>query len=252
MPQPSQPLSRIYAWFSAVANDDTALLDDLLAHGMPVNALHPLRHTTALMEATRLGRAGLVQWLLEHEAAPSVLCGLPVGTALHCALRRQQWDIAHILAHAMGDCALMDANGSSPLHTLCTEAYHNHQPAILLGLATLFIHKQCPLNSLDLEGSTALHHCVINGHLPLVSLLLRHGANPNALIPDSQVSPLAIAALEKNLIIAKLLLQFGADPHSRTHEGSSPVSIYPAIAPLVTEGLSVRGEGTHGVDVLFN
>ena len=58
----SSALTRIYAWFAAVTTDDTVLLSDLLAHGMPIDTPHPLRHSTALMEATRLGRAEMVQW----------------------------------------------------------------------------------------------------------------------------------------------------------------------------------------------
>ncbi len=237
-----QAMTRIYAWFSAVANDDTALLDDLLAHGVPIDVPHPLRHSTALMEATRRGRADMVQWLLEHGAAPALLCGLPLGTPLHCALRRRHWDIAQILANAMRNCAIIDAYGATPLHVIAAEADFPAQPSIILGLATFFINKQCPLNALDHEGTTALHHCVINDQYDLAAMLLRYGANVNALIPDSQVSPLTIAALEKNITMAKLLLQFGADPYGRTRDGSTPVSIYPSIAALVTEDLTIRGE----------
>jgi hypothetical protein len=53
--------TRIYAWFTAVMNDDTPLMADLMAHGFPVDTPHPLRHSTALMEATRLGRAEMVR-----------------------------------------------------------------------------------------------------------------------------------------------------------------------------------------------
>jgi ankyrin len=235
--------ARIYAWFSAVANNDLDLLDDFLAHGVPIDAPHPLRHSTALMEATRQGRAGMVQWLLERGAAPAFLCGLPLGTALHCALRRRHWEVAQLLAARMSNCAVMDAHGSTPLHVLCAELLSPKDQPVAAALCSLFIAKQCPLNSLDHEGTTALHHCVINDHHELASLMLRHGANPNALIPDSRVSPLTIAALEKNSAIARLLLQYGADPHSRTREGSTPISIFPALAPLANQ-CRVKGEDT--------
>jgi ankyrin repeat protein len=236
MTQPAPPAyARTYAWFSAVMNDDTDLITDLLAYGFPIDTPHPLRHSTALMEATRLGRVHMVQWLLDHGAAPAFLCGLPVGTSLHCALRRHHWPVATILANAMASCAVMDAFGATPLHILCTEVPHPAQPQPMAQMANLLIAKQCPLDALDHDGTTALHHCVINGHEQLAALLLRHGANPNALIPDSHVSPLAIAALEKNLPMAKLLLAHGANPHQRTTEGSSPLSLYAAIAPLVKQ-----------------
>ena len=231
----STAYTRIYAWFSAVANDDLTLLDDFLAHGVPIDAPHPLRHSTALMEATRLGRAAMVQWLLERGAAPAFLCGLPLGTTLHCALRRHQWDIAQLLAGRMSNCAVMDAYGATPLHVLCAEMLTAKDEAVTAAVCSLFIAKQCPLNSLDHEGTTALHHCIINDYQELAAILLRHGANPNALIPDSRVSPLTIAALEKNATIAQLLLQYGADPHVRTRDGATPASIFPGLSALINQ-----------------
>lgn len=229
----SQALSRAYAWFSAIQADDRQLLTDLLAHGVPIDTLHPLRHSTALMEATRLGRTNLVQWLVEQGAAPAFLCGLPMRTALHCALRRHHWDVAELLATHMQSCAVMDVYGATPLHALCSEAASCSDDTILINLTRLFMEKSCPLDALDHEGTTALHHAVLNDSLPLAGALLRFGANPNALIPDSKVSPLTIAALEKNLPMAQLLVHFGANAHVRTREGTSPISIYPAIAPII-------------------
>ncbi len=252
-PKPLKPpaYARIYAWFSAVVNDDTALMNDLMAHGFPIDTPHPLRHSTALMEATRLGRAEMVQWLLDHGAAPAFLCGLPEGTSLHCALRHHHWNVASILANAMESCALIDAFNATPLHILCSEVPHPAQPNAMSEVAALLIKKRCPLDALDHDGTTALHHCAINGHEELASLLLRHGANPNALIPDSNVSPLTIAALEKNLSIAKLLMDHGADPNIRTKEGSNAISICSDIALLALERRAIEIErfranaGTH-------
>jgi ankyrin repeat protein len=216
-------LTRTHAWFSAVVNDDTALLDDLLARGMPIDTTHPLRHLTALMEATRLSRATTVRFL----------CSTPASTALHYAIRRRQWEVAAIIADAMETCAIIDTYGATPLHTLCAESYL-HEPSIdMLALAGVFMLKHCPLDALDHEGTTALHHCVINEQAVLAQALLGAGANPNALIPDSHVTPLIIAALEKNMAMATLLLQHGADPHVRTLEGATACTIYPALAELV-------------------
>lgn len=231
MPTSTLPaaLPRIYAWFSAVIANDTDLLSGLIAHGLPVDTLHPLRHSTALMEATRLGRAGMVQWLLEHGAAPAFLCGLPLGTALHCAIRHHRWDIAQTLANAMDNCAVIDTHGATPLHLLCAESCPKNNLEISLGLATLLLTKHCSLDALDHEGTTALHHCVINNLRDMAHLLLMRGANPNALIPGSHVSPLTIAALEKNMPMARLLIEHGGDITLKTREGSSPASIYPAL-----------------------
>lgn len=250
-PQKPTALARAYAWFSAVINDDMAMLEQLLVHGVPIDTLHPLRHSTALMEATRLGRAGTVQWLLNHGAAPAFLCGLPQGTPLHCALRRRHWDIASKLAQAMPSCAVMDAYGATALHALCNEATDDCPEDMVLGLAAILIAKSCPLDALDHEGTTALHYCVVNDAQALALLLLRYGANPNALIPDSKVSPLVIAALDKNLPMAKLLLQYGANPHAKTREGASALTLCPAIGPCITPNIMLRAD-SFSADVMVH
>lgn len=239
--EPTQPaLSRDYAWFAAVQGDDTELMSDLLLHGVSIDTLHPLRHSTALMEATRLGRTRLFQWLVDHGAAPAFLCGLPLRTALHCAIRRHHWGIAKLLASSMSTCSVLDASGATPLHALASESVSCDSENIMLGLTNLLIDKSCPLDALDREGTTALHHAVLNDAMPLAKSLLQCGANPNTLIPDSKVSPLTIAALEKNAAMAKLLLRYGANPHTRTREGTSPLSIFPSIGRFIDGAASTR------------
>lgn len=235
-PELPPALPRVYAWFSAVNADDMDLLEDLNTHGVPTDVLHPLRHTTALMEATRLGRTATVSWLLARGAAPALLCGLPKGSALHCALRRHHWAVASVLLEHMENASVIDSYGSTLLHALCVEAQHREDLEMALGLAETLLAKGCALDALDHEGITALHHCVVNDAAELAELLMMHGANSNALIPDTWVSPLTIAALEKNSHMANLLMRYNADPYLKTREGSSPASIYPAI---------VRGTNTH-------
>lgn len=129
----------------------------------------------------------------------------------------------------MGTTAVIDAYGFTPLHALCVETISRYDLDKSIALAETLITKGCPLDALDHEGITALHHCVINEMPELTELLLTHGANPNALIPDTWVSPLMIAALEKNLNLANLLMRYGADPYLKTREGSSPIGTYPAL-----------------------
>ncbi len=235
----SASLSRVYAWFSAVITEDIELLEDLLTHGVPIDVPHPLRHSTALMEATRLGRIATVLWLLEHGATPAFLCGLPQGTPLHCAIRRQHWPIARLLTDAMPTTAVIDAYGRTPLHLVAMEGLEGRSLDDALALIPLLIEKGAPLNALDNDGTTALHHCVINDLPALAEALLKSGANPNATIPDSGVSPLAIAALEHNLTLAGLLLRYKADPKQPTKEGLTPLTILPSLERVSAAMLDV-------------
>ena len=241
----SASLSRIYAWFSAVITEDIELLEDLLAHGVPIDIPHPLRHSTALMEATRLGRIATVLWLLERGATPAFLCGLPHGTPLHCAIRRQHWAIASLLTDAMPSTAVMDSYGRSPLHLMAMEGLEGKSLGDAMALAPMLIAKGTPLDALDQDGTAALHHCVINDLPELAEILLKAGANPNATIPDTGVSPLAIAALEHNLTLASMLLKYKADPNQPTKEGLTPISILPSLEHIAETMLDVMEASPH-------
>jgi ankyrin repeat protein len=127
---------------------------------------------------------------------------------------------------------VVDAYGCMPLHTLCQEVNAEDAMHAILSLTRTILAKGCPLDALDHNGATALHHCVINDLPELAEFLLIHGANPNALTPVTRVSPLAIAALEKNLLLAGLLLRHGADPYLKTNRGQSPASMHPGILHL--------------------
>ena len=171
----------------------------------------------------------MVEWLLDRGAVPAFLGGLPVSTALHTALRRGHLHIATTLLKAMESAAVIDSYGCTPLHILCMETQYQNTTEAAVNFALELVQKSCPLDALDHEGITALHHCVINDSPELTEMLLLHGAKPDALIPDTWVSPLTIAAIEKNMRIAELLMRYGADPYVKTREGQCPATIYKEI-----------------------
>ncbi len=228
-------LPRIYAWFSAMMLDDLTLMQDLIMHGLPIDVPHPLRHTTALMEATRLGRTTTVEWLLTHGAAPALLSGFPKGTPLHCALRCKQWDIVEKLVDACDAPGVIDGYGRTPLHAACMDILDQAETLLTMNIINLLVGKGCPLDALDNEGITALHHTVLNDNAILTELLLVHGANPNVQTPDTLASALMIAAVEKNMAIASLLVAHGANPYLHNRDGTTPIMLLPTIDRLVSE-----------------
>ena len=226
----SHPQNRVYTWFSALATDDVALMEDLLTHGLPVDVPHPLRHTTALMEATRLGRTALVQWLLARGAAPAFLCGLPKGTPLHCALRRHQWAIAHILIAQMAHTSVVDGHSRTPLHIMAMDMPESESgQRESLYTAAALIERGCALDALDDEGIPALHYCAVNDDQQLARLLLAAGANPNMRTPDRGVTPLMIAAIERHTDMAQQLIASGADPSIAAQDGTTPMDVMPSL-----------------------
>lgn len=234
------PAAPTYAWFTAMVNDNLPLMDDLLAHGVPVDVPHPLRHTTALMEATRRGNTATVHWLLAHGATPAFLCGTPQGTPLHCALRLHYWGIAALLIQAAPSLNMVDEAGRTPLHMLASEAVDCLNTQDLETLVDRLVEKSCPLDALDREGVTALHYAALLAHGPLAELLLAKGADPNIAAIDRGVTPLTIVAIDRNSNLAAMLMRYGANAYQPMTDGRTPAIIYPAIASMQA-GLPVKG-----------
>lgn len=237
MPAPNaekDEASRIYTWFSAVATADWNMMRSLHESGLNIDVSHPLRQTTALMEATRQGRAKVVEWLLHHGAAPAFSAGVRQTTAIHVALKMQQWAIAEQLLRTAPTAAMCDYAGRTPLHMLCDSTINDHRHATLAErLALLMLEKGCSIDALDNEGISALHYCVINDHDILAERLLERGANPNIMSPESKVTPLTIAALEHQRHLAELLLRFGGCPNMSTQDGKTPMQLMPEIRQLI-------------------
>jgi len=66
-----------------------------------------------------------------------------------------------------------------------------------------------------------LHLAAMYGDHQIISVLIAHGARPNAANPQSS-SPLHRAAANGNFEAVKYLIQMGADPRAKSSSGSTP------------------------------
>ncbi|XP_013380839.1 ankyrin repeat and KH domain-containing protein mask [Lingula anatina] len=102
-----------------------------------------------------------------------------------------------------------DNRGWRPTH----EAAHaGHTQCLELLLNSKFTD----VNWRNFEGLTALFFAVKQQHVDCVSLLLRHGADPN-LSSELEGNPLDIAAAANDVKIAKMLVDHGADVNAQNH-----------------------------------
>jgi len=75
----------------------------------------------------------------------------------------------------------------------------------------------------DAFGDTALHVAIFQSNLIIVKLLLDYGFDPNAKVTKNGNTPLHNAVTANNIAAARLLLQYGANKNIRALNGQTPL-----------------------------
>ncbi len=114
------------------------------------------------------------------------------------------------------------------------------------------------VNSPDKDKMTPLHHAVDTGNLEAASLLIKMGADVNA-VNFKKETPLHIAAYKGNADAVKLLLKHGADPTRREMRDRIPLYLacnwgndLETVRLLIDAGSDVNDKTSRGVIVLIS
>jgi len=193
------------SWMNAITNDDAERLEELFAQNDPVLLLSVTASSgkSALMVAAKTGNLNLAKslvmagadvnevtdtqgtpfmfavlgghqnvarWLLEHGADINTI-GSNGWTALTIAAAKGRVRLLQWLISEGADTQVRDVYRFTPLLRAVDNGYVE-AAAVLLSLV------ETDVNAKDEYDNTALHHAVSSRNLPMVSLLLEHGANP--------------------------------------------------------------------------
>ncbi|GKT54830.1 ankyrin repeat protein [Colletotrichum tofieldiae] len=231
------------------------ILDRLLAYGADVNVKSVSRETP-LHQALQRGQTPTSLTLLSNGASWTI-ANDKGASALHVAAKKSAYLVVQYLLDRGADPNVRDKQGQTPLFMACHPVDKNgkkskvdvkviraliergadptivgakksgstpvHELAMSGNAKELEIVAKAarsvdlPLEG-DCEGATPLHLAVRNNHPEAVDVLIRLGANVNAVQTSRDGAvPTALwqAGWNKNLGIATKLLEAGADPDSR-------------------------------------
>jgi ankyrin repeat protein len=252
------------ALYAAAANADSAMAAKLLAAGADADA-HLLSGETPLMVAAHQGNLATLRVLLSGGANPNAREVNGGQTALMWAISERHSTVAEALVWRGADIHARSNSGFTALMFAAQQGDADSARILLLAganpndvtpktrltpliiasamgrtdVAVLLLEKGANPDAVDADGLSPLHHAVRNKDtVEIVSSLLRHGAKPNARLPQEKptavtvsgivlqgATPLALAAEINNLNAVKALVDGGADPLIPTERNTTPLML---------------------------
>uniref|UniRef100_A0A8U8CDF7 Uncharacterized protein n=1 Tax=Geospiza parvula TaxID=87175 RepID=A0A8U8CDF7_GEOPR len=162
-------------------------------------------------------------------------------TPLHLAVITKQPQVVQLLLQARADPTLLDRYGNSLLHLVLQTGNEEMLRTLLahLGSAAPYL-----LHLPSFRGLLPVHLAVKEKSLACLDLLVRTGADVNAVERQSGRTPLHLAVEMENLNMAThLVKKLGADINSRDFAGNTPLHLAAGLgSPTLTKLLLKAGK----------
>ncbi|NXP50526.1 NFKB2 factor, partial [Heliornis fulica] len=161
-------------------------------------------------------------------------------TPLHLAVITKQPQVVQLLLQARADPTLLDRYGNSLLHLALQAGDEEMLRTLLTHLGSAAPHL---LRLPNFHGLLPVHLAVKAKSLACLDLLVRKGADVNAVERQGGRTPLHLAVEMENLNMAThLVKKLGADVNSRTFAGNTPLHLAAGLgSPTLTKLLLKAG-----------
>ncbi|XP_068806381.1 nuclear factor NF-kappa-B p100 subunit isoform X2 [Struthio camelus] len=165
-------------------------------------------------------------------------------TPLHLAVITKQPHVVQLLLQARADPTLLDRYGNSLLHLALQAGDEEMLRTLLAHLGSAAPYLLCLPN---FHGLLPVHLAVKAKSLACLDLLVRKGADVNAVERQGGRTPLHLAVEMENLNMATYLVKkLGADVNSRTFAGNTPLHLAAGLGSPTLAKLLLKA----GADVL--
>ncbi len=245
--QQQEPLGRFLKRLTDAPPEQAEAMLDSMAD---INAATEREHITALHAAVAYNRLDILHMLLQRGARTDLLMR-PGLTPLSAAAMKNDTDAISLLLKHGAQLNHHTPGGINALKLACTKGN--------LDAAQVLLAHGADTTAADTEGNTALtlaqEHAGEN-RVPLMRMLLEHGASPNAQAGDNGWSPLLAAVVSHDLGAAHLLLEYGAIVDTPGEAGCTPLMMaagygYTALVEqLLAHGASLTRQDGDGNDAL--
>ena len=203
----------------AIKKQDLVQLQTLLdAHPALLNTELKEFNQTPLAFAIETGNKKVIGYLLTCKNIDINHPGIDGTTALHTAAAKGDLASLNLLMTAGADPDTSDSLQATPL---ISAAAYGHTEVVRALLARL--KKSSQLNRQDQRGYTALTYTAVAGNALIARLLLNHGADPK-LESREKKSPAIYAIEHEHPEVVMALLAFGVNAHKKTASGATPLT----------------------------